>query len=63
VHIDGLNVTSCLRLAVSCEGRQITTIEGLAGGETLHPMQQAFITHDGLQRAVTAPRGRSCRQW
>ncbi len=55
VHIDGLNVTSCLRLAVSCEGRQITTIEGLAGGETLHPMQQAFITHDGLQCGYCTP--------
>ena len=49
VHIDGRRELSCLTFAVMQEGRRITTIEGLATGEQLHPMQQAFITHDGFQ--------------
>ena len=49
VHLDGRRVLSCMTFAVMQQGRQITTIEGLARGETLHPMQQAFITHDGFQ--------------
>ena len=49
VHVDGRRVLSCMTFAVMQQGRQITTIEGLARGETLHPMQQAFITHDGFQ--------------
>jgi xanthine dehydrogenase YagT iron-sulfur-binding subunit len=49
VHIDGRRVLSCMTFAVMQQGRQITTIEGLARGETLDPMQQAFITHDGFQ--------------
>jgi xanthine dehydrogenase YagT iron-sulfur-binding subunit len=49
VHIDGRRELSCLTFAVMQEGRRITTIEGLASGEQLHPMQQAFITHDGFQ--------------
>jgi xanthine dehydrogenase YagT iron-sulfur-binding subunit len=49
VHVDGRRVLSCLTFAVMQQGRKITTIEGLATGDTLHPMQQAFITHDGFQ--------------
>jgi len=49
VHIDGRRELSCLTFAVMQEGRRITTIEGLANGEQLHPMQQAFITNDGFQ--------------
>jgi xanthine dehydrogenase YagT iron-sulfur-binding subunit len=55
VHIDGRRVVSCLTLAVRCEGRQITTIEGLANGETLHPMQAAFLAHDGFQCGYCTP--------
>jgi xanthine dehydrogenase YagT iron-sulfur-binding subunit len=49
VHIDGRRTLSCLTFAVMHEGRKITTIEGLAKGEVLHPMQRAFIEHDGFQ--------------
>lgn len=49
VHIDGIRVNSCLSLAISNEGKKITTIEGLAHGDELHPMQEAFIKHDGFQ--------------
>jgi xanthine dehydrogenase YagT iron-sulfur-binding subunit len=49
VHVDGRRVLSCLTLAGSAGGRQVTTIEGLARGDRLHPMQQAFIDHDGFQ--------------
>ena len=49
VHVDGKRVVSCLTLAAQVEGQSITTIEGLASGETLHPMQAAFIEHDGFQ--------------
>lgn len=49
VHIDGRRELSCLTFAVMQEGKRITTIEGLASGDQLHPMQQAFITHDGFQ--------------
>jgi xanthine dehydrogenase YagT iron-sulfur-binding subunit len=49
VHIDGRRVLSCMTFAVMQQGRKITTIEGLAAGETLNPMQQAFIKHDGFQ--------------
>jgi xanthine dehydrogenase YagT iron-sulfur-binding subunit len=49
VHVDGRRVLSCLTLAASVDGAEITTIEGLADGEKLHPMQQAFIDHDGFQ--------------
>lgn len=49
VHVNGVRVNSCLSLAVTNEGKKITTIEGLADGNTLHPMQEAFIRHDGFQ--------------
>jgi xanthine dehydrogenase YagT iron-sulfur-binding subunit len=49
VHIDGRRTLSCLTFAVMQQGKPITTIEGLATGDTLHPMQQAFIDHDGFQ--------------
>lgn len=55
VHVDGRRVLSCLSLAVMQQGRQITTIEGLADGDSLHPMQQAFIEHDGLQCGYCTP--------
>src|SRR5205085_9193060 len=49
VHVDGRRVLSCLTLAATINGRPITTVEGLANAEGLHPMQQAFICHDGFQ--------------
>ena len=49
MHVDGRRMNSCLMLAMQAEGRKITTIEGLAQGETLHPVQAAFIKHDGFQ--------------
>ncbi|TDQ11927.1 (2Fe-2S)-binding protein [Pedobacter metabolipauper] len=55
VHVDGVRVNSCLSLAVMNEGKSITTIEGLATGDTLHPMQAAFIKHDGFQCGYCTP--------
>ena len=49
VHVNGRRVLSCLTLAVAAQGKDITTIEGLAEGDQLHPMQQAFLDHDGFQ--------------
>jgi xanthine dehydrogenase YagT iron-sulfur-binding subunit len=49
VWVDGRRVLACLTLAATCEGREVTTIEGLAAGGELHPMQQAFIEHDAFQ--------------
>jgi xanthine dehydrogenase YagT iron-sulfur-binding subunit len=49
VLVDGQRVLSCLTLAASVEGREVTTIEGLAKGDGLHPMQAAFIKYDGFQ--------------
>ena len=49
VLADGQRILSCLTLAVMCDGREITTIEGLAQGDQLHPMQAAFMAHDGFQ--------------
>ncbi|MEP6748205.1 MAG: 2Fe-2S iron-sulfur cluster-binding protein [Bacteroidota bacterium] len=49
VHVNGTRINSCLSLAVTNDGKKITTIEGLANGNTLHPMQDAFIKHDGFQ--------------
>ncbi len=55
VHVNGERVNSCLSLAVMNEGKSITTIEGLAKGEELHPMQAAFIKHDGFQCGYCTP--------
>lgn len=55
VHIDGERVNACLTLALTTEGRQVTTIEGLADGEHLHPMQEAFLEHDGFQCGYCTP--------
>jgi xanthine dehydrogenase YagT iron-sulfur-binding subunit len=49
VLLDGRRINSCLTLAVMHDGQAITTIEGLADGDTLHPLQAAFIAHDGFQ--------------
>jgi xanthine dehydrogenase YagT iron-sulfur-binding subunit len=55
VHVDGRRINSCLALAVSCDGAQILTIEGLARGDSLHPVQAAFIAHDGFQCGFCTP--------
>ena len=55
VHIDGRRANSCLVLAMQAEGDKIVTIEGLAHGEDLHPMQAAFIKHDGFQCGYCTP--------
>ena len=55
VHVDGQRVLSCLTLAAMAQGHEITTIEGLAEGEKLHPVQQAFIDHDGFQCGFCTP--------
>jgi xanthine dehydrogenase YagT iron-sulfur-binding subunit len=55
VLVDGKRINSCLALAVVYEGSEITTIEGLARGEELHPMQAAFIKHDGFQCGYCTP--------
>ncbi|MPR36247.1 2Fe-2S iron-sulfur cluster-binding protein [Salmonirosea aquatica] len=49
VIVDGRRVLSCLTLAASCEGKSVKTIEGIAQGNQLHPMQEAFLKHDGFQ--------------
>ena len=49
VLVDGKRVLSCLTLAAQCEGREVTTIEGLTSDGELHPLQEAFIRHDGFQ--------------
>ncbi|MDB4941901.1 MAG: Periplasmic aromatic aldehyde oxidoreductase, iron-sulfur subunit YagT [Labilithrix sp.] len=55
VHVDGRRANACLILAVMAEGKQITTIEGLAKGDDLHPMQAAFIREDALQCGYCTP--------
>lgn len=55
VHVNGRRINSCLALAVMQDGKKVTTIEGLAKGEQLHPMQQAFIKHDGFQCGYCTP--------
>jgi aerobic carbon-monoxide dehydrogenase small subunit len=55
VHVDGKAVKSCTTLALTCEGAAVTTIEGLANGTTLHPMQEAFREHHGLQCGYCTP--------
>ncbi|HEV7675971.1 MAG TPA: 2Fe-2S iron-sulfur cluster-binding protein [Candidatus Angelobacter sp.] len=55
VHVNGRRVNSCLTLAVMHDGDQVTTIEGLAQGEQLSPMQAAFVEHDGFQCGYCTP--------
>lgn len=55
VTVDGRLVCSCLMLGVEAEGKEITTIEGMADGDTLHPLQQKFIEHAALQCGVCTP--------
>jgi len=55
ILLDGKRVLSCLTLAVMHEGARVTTIEGLAKGEELHPLQAAFIEHDGFQCGYCTP--------
>jgi xanthine dehydrogenase YagT iron-sulfur-binding subunit len=55
VLVDGRRVNSCLALAVALDGAEIVTIEGLADGDALHPVQAAFIAHDGLQCGYCTP--------
>ncbi len=55
VHVDGKRVLSCLSLAVMQDGKKVTTIEGLANGDQLHPVQEAFIKHDGFQCGYCTP--------
>jgi xanthine dehydrogenase YagT iron-sulfur-binding subunit len=59
VLVDGKRINSCLTLAVMQDGREVTTIEGLAAGDELHPLQQAFIDHDALQCGYCTP-GQIC---
>jgi xanthine dehydrogenase YagT iron-sulfur-binding subunit len=55
VLVDGRRINSCLVLAASLDGAEVTTIEGLADGDTLHPVQAAFIAHDGFQCGYCTP--------
>ena len=55
VLVDGRRVLSCLMLAAQCEGREVTTIEGLASDGELHPVQEAFVRHDALQCGYCTP--------
>ncbi|MGZ5269411.1 MAG: 2Fe-2S iron-sulfur cluster-binding protein [Ramlibacter sp.] len=59
VLLDGRRINACLTLAVMHDGQSVTTIEGLAGGEQLHPLQAAFIEHDGFQCGYCTP-GQIC---
>ena len=59
VLADGERIIACLSLAVQYEGRSITTIEGLGEGGALHPLQQAFVEHDGFQCGYCTP-GQIC---
>lgn len=59
VIVDGKRVLSCLTLSASCEGKSVTTIEGIAKNGTLHPLQTAFIKHDGFQCGFCTP-GQIC---
>ncbi|MFF7451747.1 MULTISPECIES: 2Fe-2S iron-sulfur cluster-binding protein [unclassified Streptomyces] len=59
VLLDGRRAVSCLQLAVAAEGREITTIEGMAEGDRLHPVQQAFLDLDGYQCGYCTP-GQIC---
>ena len=59
ILLDDRRINSCLHLAVMCEGSAVTTIEGLANGDQLHPMQAAFLKHDGFQCGYCTP-GQIC---
>ncbi|MGZ2361930.1 2Fe-2S iron-sulfur cluster-binding protein [Streptomyces sp. 372A] len=59
VLLDGRRAVACLQLAVAAEGREITTIEGVADGDRLHPVQQAFLDLDGYQCGYCTP-GQIC---
>lgn len=59
VLVDGRRTLSCLQLAVMRDGADITTVEGLAKGDELHPLQQAFVRHDALQCGYCTP-GQLC---
>ena len=59
VLVDGDRINSCLALAVQYQGRAITTIEGLGDNDVLHPLQRAFIEHDGFQCGYCTP-GQIC---
>ena len=55
VHVDGVSVKSCTMLAVQADDKEITTIEGIGDGDNLHPMQEAFKEHHGLQCGFCTP--------
>ena len=55
IHVDGVSVKSCTMLAIQAEGCEVTTIEGLASDQGLHPMQQAFKDNHGLQCGFCTP--------
>lgn len=55
VHVDGKRINACLSLAVMNQGKRVTTIEGLSQDDKLHPMQEAFIKHDGFQCGYCTP--------
>src|SRR6476659_10694230 len=55
VLLDGRRANACLALAVAHDGARVTTIEGLADGERLHPVQEAFVEHEGFQCGYCAP--------
>ena len=55
VLLDGKRVLSCLTLAAQCDGRDVTTIEGIARDGELHPLQEAFVRHDALQCGYCTP--------
>ncbi|HYD08010.1 MAG TPA: 2Fe-2S iron-sulfur cluster-binding protein [Reyranella sp.] len=59
VLIDGVRKNACLNLAASCDGREVVTIEGLGSEQDLHPMQAAFVKHDGFQCGFCTP-GQIC---
>jgi xanthine dehydrogenase YagT iron-sulfur-binding subunit len=59
VLVDGRRANACLLLAVACEDSDVVTVEGLAGGEELHPLQRAFVDHDAFQCGYCTP-GQLC---
>lgn len=55
VHLGGEPVLACLTLTIACDGDSVTTVEGLARGDALHPLQEAFIAHDAVQCGFCTP--------